>query len=713
MEESYIAIDLNNIGSTYRKKALVSGNKSDFQTALSYFHKCLSLAEEADDRKTALQIKNNIGTIYADLEDYSNSVIQYKEGLEIAQQIGDKESTSAILNNLGIVYYNLGDYEESTRYCQMSIDLAQQIKSGTVLWEAFLEIGNAYRKQSKFSEAKKSYRESIAVIENIRSNIEIEELKASYFGSHKRLESYYNLVDLFAQDYVKSRDRKAGDEAFEYLEKAKARAFLDSLEVAQVNISQGVNIRLVNREKQIDRALTSLYKRSLVADLPEDQRDKIRADIRNGEEEIEKLRREIRSTSPAYANLKYPKILTLKEAQKNLLDGQTAVLAFSVGKDSSYGFAITKKGLSVYPVAPRKILREMIADHLKVISDKDSREFAAGSSLYSALIEPAIGPGIKRLLIIPDDALYYLPFETLRSKRDGRWLIEKFAVAYAPSLSSLWEIVKRGDQRKEKRTKDLMAFGDPDYGRSDPSAGPASFLQDRFSPGGFPRLNYSGAEVQKISAFIDEGRKDIRIRDRASEQELKKLPLQDYKIIHFAAHGVIDDQKPARSAIVLSANGDDREDGFVQVREIYNLRLNADLVTLSACQTGLGQYVQGEGIEGLNRAFFYAGASSVLTSLWSINDQASAQLMERFYYHLKSRSNLMDALREAKIEMIRSGVLSHPYYWGAFLLTGNASRKPFHRPVLNGMTLALAFSLALGISILWRVRSRGKRKSNP
>jgi CHAT domain-containing protein len=680
---------------------------------LSYFENCLSLAEKENDNKTGLQILNNIGTIYADLEEYSNSIIQYKKGLEIAQQIGDKESTSAILNNLGIVYYNLGDYEESTRYCQMSIDLAQQIKSGTVLWEAFLDVGNAYKKRARLYEAKKSYQESIAVIENIRSNIEIEELKASYFGSHKRLESYYNLIDLLAQDYIKTRDRRAGAQAFEYLEKAKARAFLDSLEVAQVNISQGVNIRLANREKQIDRALTALYKKALVSDLPAEQREKIEADIKNNEDELEKLKREIRSTSPAYANLKYPKIMTLDEARKYMLDGQTAVLAFSVGKDVSYGFAIAKNSLSIYPLAPRKLLRERIADHLKIISDKDSRDFTTATSLFAELVEPAIGPGITRLIIIPDDALHYLPFETLRSKLDGRWLIEKYAVAYAPSLSSLWEIVKRADQRKEVRTKDLLAFGDPDYGRTDAPAMPASSLQDRLSPAGFPRLTYSGTEVRKISAFIDEDKKDIRVRDRASEQELKKLPLQKYKIIHFAAHGVIDDQNPARSAIVLSTANDDREDGFVQMREIYNLHLNADLVSLSACQTGQGQYVQGEGIEGLNRAFFFAGASAVMTSLWSINDQASAQLMERFYFHLKNHSNLMDALRAAKIELIRSGVLSHPYYWGAFLLTGDATRKPFNRPVFNGLSLVLALSLVMGLSIIWRVRSHGKRKSSP
>lgn len=705
----FIAIDLNNIGNTYRKKGLQTGLKKDFLTALDYFENCLSLAEKAEDIKTSLRIRNNIGAIYADLEEYSTSIIQYKNALEIAQRINDKESASAILNNLGIVYFNLGDYEESTRFCQMSIDLAQQIKSGTVLWEAFLDIGNAYKKQNQFEEARENYRESIAVIESIRSNIEFEELKASYFGSNKRLESYYNLIDLLAQSYIKRQAQQAGEEAFDYLEKAKARAFLDSLEVAQVNISQGIDIRLANQEKQIDRELTALHNKSLTSDLPEDQKEKIRLDINIFEDELEKLKREIRSTSPAYANLKYPKIISLTEARKNLLDEQTAIVAYSVGKDSGYGFAITRKELSIYPIAPRKRLQEKVANYLKIISDKDSRDFTEGTTLFAELIEPALRPEIKYLIIIPDDALHYLPFETLRIKKDGPWLIEKLAIAYAPSMSSLWEIVKRGKNKKEKPTKDLVAFGDPDYGKFGSPDNAGQNYQNHSPAGNFPRLEYSGIEVQKISAFIKAGKKDIRVRDRASEQELKKLPLREYKLVHFAAHGVIDDEKPARSAIVLSLTGDSKEDGFVQMREIYSLRMNADLVSLSACQTGRGQYIQGEGIESLNRAFFYAGASSVLTSLWSINDQASARLMERFYFHLKNHSTLVAALRTAKFEMIHSRVLAHPYYWAAFLLTGDASRTPFDKPLLNWMTVVLAISLAMGSVLAWRIKARGKK----
>ena len=159
---------------------------------------------------------------------------------------------------------------------------------------------------------------------------------------------------------------------------------------------------------------------------------------------------------------------------------------------------------------------------------------------------------------------------------------------------------------------------------------------------------------------------------------------------------MVDDKKPARSAIILSFNADQAEDRLLQTRDIYNLKLNADLVTLSACQTGLGQFIRGEGIEGLSRPFFYAGSSSVLMSLWAVNDQATSQLMERFYRHLRASESLMEALRNAKLEMITSGTLSHPYYWAGFIISGKADARPFS----GRLDLVLLLASLVGLSLL-------------
>ena len=175
---------------------------------------------------------------------------------------------------------------------------------------------------------------------------------------------------------------------------------------------------------------------------------------------------------------------------------------------------------------------------------------------------------------------------------------------------------------------------------------------------------------------------------------------------------MIDDKVPARSAIILSLDEDPNEDGFLQMREIYNLHLNADLVTLSACETGLGQFIRGEGIEGINRAFFYAGASAVLMSLWAVNDQATYQLMERFYYHLKNGVPLTDALRKAKLEMINSNVLDHPYYWAGFILSGKANQVIFPKNRLRWIIVSITCLLLGGVIAISIIKRNGHYKNN-
>jgi CHAT domain-containing protein len=174
------------------------------------------------------------------------------------------------------------------------------------------------------------------------------------------------------------------------------------------------------------------------------------------------------------------------------------------------------------------------------------------------------------------------------------------------------------------------------------------------------------------------------------------MDLSDYKILHFATHCLIDDKKPARSSIVLSLYDSSEEDGFLQMREIFYLKLNTDLITLSSCQTGGGQLIKGEGIEGLSRAFFYAGTSAALISLWSVNDQATSQFMERFYYHIRSSQSIINSLQKAKLEMIESGTLSHPYYWAGFVVTG-AAEKVIFRSYKKTVVCSVIILLVLGI----------------
>jgi len=257
---------------------------------------------------------------------------------------------------------------------------------------------------------------------------------------------------------------------------------------------------------------------------------------------------------------------------------------------------------------------------------------------------------------------------------------------------------------------DILAFGDPFFGPWEAGDNGNDIFQDFYSSKAFNffRLKYSGFEIDRISSLFKKGKRRVFRREEASKEQLLKHSLEDYKIIHFATHSIIDDKIPARSSIVLSLDNDPTEDGFLQMREIYNLKLNSDLVTLSSCQTGLGEFIKGEGIEGINRAFFYAGTSSVLMSLWSVNDQASYQLMERFYFYLRSSESIMNALRKAKLEMIDSDALSHPYYWAGFIVSGKADEIIFRRSINKWLFFGISILLVAG-AILAATKSFRKK----
>ncbi|HKV39536.1 MAG TPA: CHAT domain-containing protein, partial [Blastocatellia bacterium] len=357
-----------------------------------------------------------------------------------------------------------------------------------------------------------------------------------------------------------------------------------------------------------------------------------------------------------------------------------------------------------------------------------SNYLSSASELYQELLEPVAGllAGKKRLVIVPDGALYYLPFEVLLQKggieiadvplSELPYLVRSFSVSYAPSVSVLEMLGRPAEQGAGTQSPpdDFIAFADPDYGNPDNGAeggdegglgSLSSVVRGTFGFGGLwklDRLPGSRIEVEQIAGLFPQGRSSLFLGAEATEENVKSPGrLGRYRYIHFAVHGLIDESQPQFTSLVLSPPSYEaghwadksgplvREDGLLQAYEIFNLRLRADLVTLSACETGLGKQVKGEGLIGLSRAFFYAGAPSLLVSLWKVDDRSTASLMTSFYSRLRAsafgkpndaskdgENGLVDsaskagALREAKLKLIASGNFSHPYYWAPFILSG-------------------------------------------
>jgi CHAT domain-containing protein/Tfp pilus assembly protein PilF len=708
-DKLYIAVDLNGIGTVYRNMGFISKEKIYFEKALKNYNECMDLFRKIEDLKNEVAVLNNIGSVYSDLHEYfgeedhfQQALFTFKEALKKAEILKDSESRGIILNNLGIIHSNQGNYDKSTRYFQKAIDLGLKIEGGKFLWEAYLELAQVYRKQNRIKEAEKYFNRSISIIEDIRSSIKLEELKASYLGSNKRMEAYHGLIHiLFSLDNHepgKNHDQKA----FDFLERAKARAFLDRLELSQVNISQYIDFKLQNQEKKIMKDISRIYQKFLDSELTSQESLNLHEELKQKENDWEALKRKIRNTNPAYANLRYPEIISLEKAQK-MLDKKTAFFEYLISEENSYLFVVTKDKLNIFSLPERENIRTLTSQYIKKISDKENPDFKEGYTLYKKLVFPGLNSNIKRIIFIPDDILNYLPFEALITKPDSKkWLISDYHVTYSPSISSLHEIIQRKKNNGDPRPKDLFALGDPYFKPLKNGNNGNQIL----GPYDFQRLKYSGMEIDRISSLFKDAKKTVLKRNKATEELLKKTSLDDYKIIHLATHSLIDDQRPFRSSIILALDDNPQEDGFLQTREIYNISLNSDLVVLSACETWLGQFIKGEGIEGINRSFFYAGSSAVLMSLWQVNDQATYQMMERFYTHLRSSKSIIHSLRKTKQELIASEALSHPYYWAGFILSGQADQKVFTHSTMKYIGIGSGLFLFLIISLF--VYSRNK-----
>jgi CHAT domain-containing protein len=509
------------------------------------------------------------------------------------------------------------------------------------------------------------------------------------FGREK-LKVYESLIALLFDLAAAGTLPGGEEEVFFTVEKAKARAFLESLGDFKNDFRDGPPAPWRKRERDISSRITDILGELSWKDLGGDERRRLREALRLQEEEYRRLVSRMRAETPEIAEVIYPLPIRLKQVQEFLPDERAGVLEYFMAAGRSYLFLITKKEFTSLQLASPEEIDGSIQAYLNLLSQYPRGGWdgdLAAAHLAREVLFPALRllpSSIEHLIIIPDGSLCYLPFETLPplpSEGSSRpdFLISRYSISYAPSSSALLSL-----QRKTMAPdypKDFLAFGNPDYsldtsGKKIKQREVAGMMKNIYEDHGFDlsSLGQSGKEIRKISGRFSENRKDIYLGKDAREDVLKRIPLDGYQVIHFACHAFLDNRVPFRSGLFLSLRGNEGEDGFVQSREIASLRLNAALVVLSACRTSRGYLERGEGIMGLTRVFFYSGARSVVSSLWEIEDRAAAEFMDYFYGFLSRGENLSRALRSAKLRMLGSRY-AHPFYWAAFVLNG----EPFSR----------------------------------
>ncbi len=568
-----------------------------------------------------------------------------KQGLAVARAI----------NSRALIAANLQCLARTTAQPQALLNEALQM---------FREIGSPDEQSktlallaaaaSSDAEALPLIEESARIAESMRGAVASSALRATFRAARA------DRVDLHTAILMRLGHT---ERAFNAAEKARARSLVEMMGEARTELRQDLSAEQAGREEQLIGAITATQRLLFRPNLPAARRRELEQQLSGAEREFDLFQIELRRAGNRYAAGQYGPIATARSIQGQLAPG-SALIEFALGEKQSFVWAITGKQIhgATLPgrgeIEPRiEAFRKLAAQPVNALTARSAqaRLDAEAAALYKILLaplEPVLG-GVAELTLVPDGALAYLPFEALPAH--GGRLLHRFRIAYAPSASTLNAIAERP---RRGPGQSLLALADPAFEKA-----PTLLAERGFD---FTRLPNTRAEVGAIQQLFATSKVFLGVN--AGEAALKATDLTPYRYIHLAAHGYFDEANPSRSGIVLTPG--ENEDGVLQAHEVMLLRMNADLVTLSACQTGLGKLLAGEGVQSLTRAFFYAGAQSLVVSLWNVNDAATAELMTNFYKNLTRGVARHEALRQAKIAMTKNPRWSHPYYWAPFIFTG-------------------------------------------
>lgn len=648
--------------------------------SLEYLTKALEISREIGDRRTETMHLGNLGSAYIELEEYEKAAEVLDQGVKLAEQVGDTLTGTELLVISGILYRESKDHRKSIECFQKTLLKGNELINPRIMWNSEWGLALTYEEMNNYNEAVKRYQNAIDIIESIRGNLETEEQKVGFLRD--KIKIYEGLIKLLFKLAEKDKDltKRYVQESFNTAERAKSRVFLELLAEAKFDPTTGLSAKLESEEKNLQRQLTNIQQRLLNPKIKEAEREKLYQELQSIESKYNDFILKLRKKSPKYASLVYPEPYTLDKVQKELLNEKTFIIEFFIGEENSFVWIISRDKILWSKSFPSKSeFFEKIATYQNQISQRRIKfDFSLGKEIFDVLLKDALEqvPVSSHLIIIPDGLLLRFPFEALVKeikKSTPKYLLEDFTITYAPSASVLGEIKML--QREEIRERiDLLALGNPII-KEEGKVENAAIEYIRASGVHLSPLPFAENEVLSISeVYKGRGKKtEVYVKEEALEEVVKSKKAGQYKILHFATHGLIDDRVPALSGLLLAPSKEpEGDDGFLRLNEIFNLNLNADLITLSACETALGKEVRGEGMIGLTRAFFYAGARSIVASLWMVSDQSTSKLMEDFYQNLVQGKKSSEALQLAKLKLLKSDDVfyNHPFFWAPFVFMG-------------------------------------------
>ena len=693
---------LNSIGVAYSR----NGRQ---QKAIETLERALLVERRIGDPSREALTLNDLGCVYFLLGDRRQARTYFAHARALYRQLDDRPAEAVALANVAWADANAGRPQAAVESYGQALPLLAAFGDRTTEAAARLGLARARRSFGDLAGSLEAVERGIAQVESLRGTTASPAIRAAF---QARNQEFYS----FAVDLLMAMHRDA--EALAAAERARARGLLDRLAESGFDLKRGVDPTLLARINEADRRVNEADRlRSQLQGSGAIPARLAAADrqLRQALSESDQAQTALRLASPGYAALHtaltHPRSLTVREIQEQVLDDDTVLLEYSLGNERSFLWAVTSEGLAARELPGRSVIEgaarsgyERLERSRETLAQMPAEE--ARTELSQLLLQPVTGLlGRKRLLIVPDGALHYLPFAALPVPGSSEPLVAGHEVVTSPSASAL--AVERRELAGRRPAPGVLAVvADPVFEASDPRVGrPAAVVAPAAwrgsSPVGgdrFQRLGYSRAEAEALKALVPPEERLDALDFKASRETVLSGALARYRIIHFATHGMLDTENPGLSKLVFSQVDEQGRprNGFVWAHEIYGLSLPADLVVLSACHTALGQEIRGEGLVGLTRGFQYAGARAVLVSLWEVDDEATAELMRLFYSAmLKHGQPPAAALRTAQEALRHEDGWQAPYYWAGFVLQGdwrqriNQSAPPgstHGRPEPRGLT---------------------------
>lgn len=704
--------------------------------ALEDYVQSARLSRLVGDRQVEAHALKGIGTIYETQGRRGRALEQYGEVLRLYRRIGDRRWEARTLNSIGRLHEAAGDKAKALRYYARALPLSVAVADRREQVSTLYDMARAERDRGDADAALAHISSAVGLIESLRLKVSGEQLRTSYFAS---VNQHYELyVDLLMQAHKRRPGAGFAAAAFQANERARARSLLERLSRRGPGLDRDQDHDLLARERALWQQLDFKFEshtRLLNGPHTESEAAAGAGEIRALADAYQEVLDRIKQRSPVYASLTQTQLLDAEGIRAGVRE-DTILLEYALGEERSYLWAVTRGGIEGYELPPRaaveSLAREVYelltarqpaadetpAQYRRRIETSEASYWSRAAELSRVLLGPVASRiAGKRLLIVCDGALHRIPFDALpepepahggggsspgaSAAAGGRAvpLVVGHEVVTAPSASVL--LALRSQTPGAAPSSRLIAvLADPVFGSRDSRVGPPRAaraaepaaadddaelrraLGDAGAGGvetSLPRLSSSLREAEAIAGLTASGERLISTGFDANLDRVTRGGLGDFRIIHFATHAIFDDERPESSGLVFSRVDENgaRRDGFLRVDDIYGLRLDADLVVLSACRTGLGRDVSGEGILGITRGFMYAGSRSVIASLWKVNDEATAELMGHFYGAM-FRDGLPPsaALRAAKEAMWKQQRWRSPYYWGAFVMQGEYNHAP-------------------------------------